>query len=209
MTQLIKITETNGKKLVSARELHLFLEIKERFSLWFDRAVEYGFDPLDDYTPYVYLHPQNKQEIQDFAIVLDMAKEISMMSKTEKGKIARKYFIECEKQLQQLPSLSNTEILLQVLQSNIANEKKQLELENRIKAIEAKPEINGVIQHFSILGYCNNIKKQISLTDAAAFGRKCTKLCNELGLTTGMIPDPRYGKVKTYPVDVLNQIIKG
>ena len=41
--ELIKITEQNGKKVVSARELHAFLEAKERFGAWFERQSQYGF----------------------------------------------------------------------------------------------------------------------------------------------------------------------
>lgn len=83
--------------LVSARELHEVLGSKERFSKWFDKMLSYGFENGDDYTTYQMVHPRNKQEFTDYAMKLDMAKELAMVSKLPKGKEVRKYFIECEK----------------------------------------------------------------------------------------------------------------
>lgn len=98
MRELIKVTANeNGEMLVSARELHEVLGSKERFSKWFDKMLSYGFENGDDYTTYQMVHPQNKQEFTDYAMKLDMAKELAMVSKLPKGKEVRKYFIECEK----------------------------------------------------------------------------------------------------------------
>ena len=206
---LIKITEENGKQLVSARELYSILSIKTPFNKWAVRKITSNafFQENEDYTR-LDNYVRAGQVAMEFALTIDTAKKIAMAENNEQGNNVRDYFLRMEKKANSLPALTNTEILLQVLQSNIENEKKQLELENRIKAIEETPQINAPIQHFSILGHCNNIGKQINLTDAAQYGRKCTKLCRELGLTTGIVPDPRYGKVKTYPIDVLEQIIK-
>ena len=86
MNELIKIEERNGEQLVSSRELYDFLELSERFSKWWDRMIGYGFVEGTDYTPYQKVHPQNKQIIDDYVIKLDMAKELSMLQRTEKGK---------------------------------------------------------------------------------------------------------------------------
>ena len=48
------------------------------------------------------VNPTNGIPTIDYAITIDMAKELSMLSKTKKGKEARKYFIECEKQLREV-----------------------------------------------------------------------------------------------------------
>ena len=93
---LITINENEGKQTVSGRELHKFLESKERYSKWFDRMLEYGFSKGVDYTPYFLVHPQNNQELQDHELTISMAKEISMLQRSEKGGQARKYFIACE-----------------------------------------------------------------------------------------------------------------
>ncbi|ADZ11408.1 Phage anti-repressor protein [Riemerella anatipestifer RA-GD] len=103
MKALIKITEQNGQQAVSARELHSFLEIDSRFDIWIKRMFEYGFIENVDYQC-LYKNVQmpnggQRQVLDDYALTLDTAKEISMLQRSEKGKQARRYFIECEKKL--------------------------------------------------------------------------------------------------------------
>ncbi len=107
MKELIKIETKGSSQVVSARELHKFLESAERFSKWFDRMKEYGFELNEDYTPYFLVHPQNKQENEDYAITLDCAKQIAMLQRNEKGREARQYFIACEKELKAVKKLKN------------------------------------------------------------------------------------------------------
>ncbi len=98
MNQLIPTKQSeDGNILVSARDLYDFLEVVERFSKWWERMVSYGFSNGIDYTPYQTVHPQNKQTITDYAMRLDMAKEISMIQRSEKGKQARLYFLDLER----------------------------------------------------------------------------------------------------------------
>lgn len=94
---LIKVSVENDRPTVSARELHQFLEVDTPYRLWFPRMAEYGFVEGTDYTPYIFVHPQNHQEITDQQLTIDMAKEICMIQRTEKGKQARQYFIQLEK----------------------------------------------------------------------------------------------------------------
>ncbi|MFK5981436.1 MAG: antA/AntB antirepressor family protein [Flavobacteriaceae bacterium] len=102
MNELIRITENeNGAKAVSARELHAFLEATERFSTWIDRQFKYGFEENIDYVGCKQFNALANQTLNDFALTIDTSKEISMLQKSEKGKQARKYFIECEAQLKQ------------------------------------------------------------------------------------------------------------
>ena len=102
MYELLNIEIKDGKQLVSARELHSFLEIKTEFRHWFPRMCEYGFVDGVDYTPVIFEHPLNKQPTTDYAMTLDMAKEVSMVQRNEKGKVARQYFIKCEKLTREL-----------------------------------------------------------------------------------------------------------
>ncbi len=110
MNQLINITQNeNNDSVVSGRELHEFLEVGTRYSIWFDRMVEYGFTENTDYLAIVQKRTTaqgNQTEYIDHALKLDMAKEISMIQRTAKGKEARQYFIQVEKaykQQQQVP----------------------------------------------------------------------------------------------------------
>jgi len=99
MSQLIPV-QTNDKQepIVSARDLHNFLEIGTHFKDWFPRMVEYGFAENIDYTPLIFEHPQNGQPTIDYALKLDMAKELAMIQRNDKGKEARQYFIAVEKE---------------------------------------------------------------------------------------------------------------
>lgn len=99
--ELIKITQDeNGNSVVSGRELHEFLEVKTPYKDWFPRMVEYGFAENVDFISLAQkcAKPNGGRPKIDHALTLDMAKEISMIQRTEKGKQARQYFIEVEKE---------------------------------------------------------------------------------------------------------------
>ena len=104
-TELIKIsTDTAGHRAVSGRELHEFLGIETRYNDWFSRMVEYGFVENQDFeaiTQKRVTAQGNETTFADHAISIDMAKEICMIQRTDKGKEARRYFIECERQLKE------------------------------------------------------------------------------------------------------------
>lgn len=91
----------NQEPVVSARELHRVLEVSKRFSAWWETQISYGFEEGQDYVGCTCRYAANQfggeQELQDYAMKLDMAKELAMVSKTEKGKEVRKYFIQVEK----------------------------------------------------------------------------------------------------------------
>ena len=98
MNELLKVNYEADRITLSARELHKFLELSERFSNWFERMKQYGFVENQDYLGRKVFNTLAKQELQDYEITLDMAKEITMIQRNEKGKQARQYFIEVEKQ---------------------------------------------------------------------------------------------------------------
>ncbi|OTN76765.1 hypothetical protein A5886_001844 [Enterococcus sp. 8G7_MSG3316] len=98
MNELIKVTTNESdEQLVSGRELHEFLSVETPYRKWFPRMAGYGFEQGLDYTPDIFVHPRNNQETIDHAIKLDMAKEISMIQRSEKGKQARQYFLQVER----------------------------------------------------------------------------------------------------------------
>ena len=135
MDNLIAITEQNGNQVVSARELHDFLEVKTDFTNWCKRMFEYGFEEQKDY---VILAKNGENKLSksnpiDYALTLDTAKEISMLQRTEKGKQARKYFIEAEKKLKSvIPELSRKQLALMVIEQEEKLEALQLE-NNKMK----------------------------------------------------------------------------
>lgn len=104
MEELIKATvNQNNQQVVSARDLYKGLDIKRKFSLWVDDNFN-GFIEDEDFegvltrTPYNPKYPNGKQqEIQDYAVTISMAKELCMMSHSERGKAYRHYLIELER----------------------------------------------------------------------------------------------------------------
>ena len=98
--ELIKVTVKNDQQLVSARDLHKGLELTTRFNKWVKQNFA-DFIQGDDFSPVTTVTQQNQyggtKEIQDYALTLDMAKQLCMMSHTELGKKYRKYFIELER----------------------------------------------------------------------------------------------------------------
>lgn len=133
MEALLKITDHNGKSVVSARELYDFLEIKTDFTEWCKRMFEYGFQEDMDFTP-ILGKSSGGRPSKDYALTIDCAKEISMLQRSEKGKQARLYFIDCEKQLLQ-PRLTKEQMTLMVisdLQLTVADQLIQLEQKDKI-----------------------------------------------------------------------------
>lgn len=95
--------EVNDKQeqTVSGRALHEFLEVKTRYNDWFKRMTEYGFTENVDYFPFTQKRVSGNasgiQVLQDHKLTINMAKELCMLARSERGKKARQYFIQCEK----------------------------------------------------------------------------------------------------------------
>ncbi len=98
MHELISITtDPQGGSVVSARDLHAFLEVKSRFNDWIkNRIIKYGFAENEDYLSLTKTLVSGGIET-DYALTLDMAKQLSMVENNQKGKEARQYFINAEK----------------------------------------------------------------------------------------------------------------
>lgn len=104
MNNLINITlNENQEPVVSGRQLHQVLGVKTAYKDWFPRMTEYGFTEGEDFNPLKIEQVRQegtrkvKRQIEDHVIKLDMAKEIAMIQRTDKGKEVRKYFIQVEK----------------------------------------------------------------------------------------------------------------
>lgn len=133
MDELIPVQKNKqGYVVVSGRDLHEFLEINTPYTRWFKRMCEYGFTENVDFTVFVKNVKDDTgfgghRKITNHALTLDMAKEISMLQRNEKGKQARQYFIDVEKQyrLQQRPL--TLEERIQVVAQGYVNIEKKLE----------------------------------------------------------------------------------
>lgn len=111
--EIIPIQDQDGVRTVNARELHEFLNVGKMFAHWIkDRIEQYGFEEGKDFTIDLPVSANQKgrggdRRSKEYHLSMDMAKELSMVERTHHGKLARQYFIACEKQLldQQLDAL--------------------------------------------------------------------------------------------------------
>ena len=99
MNELLKVNYDNDRITLSARELHGFLGIGTEFAKWMQRMCEYGFSENQDYRVFVKNDDNSKggRPSTDYEITLDMAKEIAMIQRSDKGKKVRQYFLELER----------------------------------------------------------------------------------------------------------------
>lgn len=88
-----------AQQAVDARVLHNFMQIKRDFTTWVkSRISKYGFVENEDYKITLTKTGERSNVVQtDYHLALDMAKELSMVENNDKGREARRYFIECER----------------------------------------------------------------------------------------------------------------
>ncbi|SQA92481.1 phage antirepressor KilAC domain-containing protein [Capnocytophaga ochracea] len=185
MKELIKITEQNGNQAVSARELYKFLEVQTPFTMWIDRMLEYGFTENIDFEAANFFvnHPNGigGTTVKDYALTLDCAKEISMLQRSERGKMARQYFIECEKQLRSgkfaLPT-TYKEALQSLLEEVEAKER--LQAQNDLQRVELQKQAPKVAYYEDVLTSkstynANQIAKELGMS-AVTLNKKLHEL---------------------------------
>jgi len=98
--------------LLDARLLHQYLEVGRDYTNWIKgRIEEYGFEEgsdfltrtaVEEYSPNPAKNRGRGRPTADYFLTLDMAKELAMVERTPRGRQARRYFIECERQWRQL-----------------------------------------------------------------------------------------------------------
>jgi anti-repressor protein len=97
MNELIKIDYESDRPTVLARDLHEFLEVKTAYKDWFPRMCEYGFTEGEDFCSFLS-ESTGGRPATDAQLTIDMAKEICMLQRNEKGKQARQYFLQLERE---------------------------------------------------------------------------------------------------------------
>lgn len=124
--QLIKVTVQNDQQLVSARELHKGLGLTTRFSKWVEQNFK-DFDLGSDFmsvTTVTDMPNGGTKPIQDYALTIDMAKQLCLLSRTKRGKEYREYLIEIEKKW------NDPQNVVQRAMDILHSENLQLKLEN-------------------------------------------------------------------------------
>lgn len=158
-------TNEQGSQVVSARELYEFLEVKTKFTDWCARMFEYGLAEGEDYILLPNFEKQTRggHNAIDYALTLDTAKEIAMLQRTEKGKQARQYFIECEKRLRQSqpPQISREQKIAEALMlaQGVLAEK-----DAQIKMLTPKAEFTDIVLKSQSCHTVTEIAKELGMT---------------------------------------------
>lgn len=182
MNELLKINTTDSERItVSARDLYKFLEATERFNSWFDRMTQYGLTEGEDFSGCKVFNTLARQELDDYQLTIDTAKQIAMLQRNEKGTQARKYFIQVEKEWN-----SPERVMARAL--TIANKTiETLKIENS----EMKPKAD----------YFDNLVERNLLTNfrdtAKELGLRQTDLINNL-IEDGYVYRDQKSKLKPY-----------
>lgn len=148
MNELIRIEHRElagaSHATVDARELHEFLGVGRDFSSWIKERIEqYGFDQGRDFEvfPDSGENPQGGRPTKEYALTLNMAKELSMVERNQRGKDARSYFLECERRAR--PGVAATSASLsrlQLLTMALEAEQERLSLSARVDELSPKAE---------------------------------------------------------------------
>ena len=213
--ELIKIIEREGRQLVSGRELHEFLEIRTKYKDWFPRMVEYGFEEEIDFIMVAQKRATNNLKnpvttVIDHAISIDMAKEIAMIQRTEKGKIARQYFINCEKKLKEVKKLSPMELMELQFKALKEQKEKISQVENRVYKLEEDmplfqidcKEIQALVRKKGIEalgGY-----RSIAYNDNSLRGKVYSDIQQQIRREFGVL---RYEAIKRSQLEMAKEII--
>ena len=215
---LIKVEKNaNGEQAVSARELHKFLEVETDFTDWCKRMFEYGFVENQDFNllKFEEVRFEGKREVRrmitDYALTLDTAKEIAMLQRSEKGKQARQYFIDCEKQLKNAnANLSPFDVMQNML--NQLKEQERLNLEQSKKLTKIEQDVNELqaqgnhsVEHFTIIGWykLNKWKYNLTNTEVQQMGKELTRISKALNFVKIDVPNMHHGTIGSYHKDLL------
>lgn len=216
MEELIPISEKDGKRAVSARDLHSFLESKRDFSNWIkDRIDKYDLVENVDYVVFNKFgeNPNGGRPQIEYALTVDAAKELSMVEGNEKGKQARRYFIECERKLKESgnEALSPAEVILRLAQRNVDNERKMREIERKQERLQS--EIEDIRQRTTtdlgrstIVAYVSRNNIKLDVKRFGAMGRKASTLCKKRDIPITKIHDVRWGQVSVFPDEILDEV---
>jgi len=165
MNELIKINYDSDNPTVSGRELHEKLEIKTAYKDWFPRMCEYGFEEGKDFCSFLSESIGGRPST-NHVLTIDMAKEICMLQRNEKGKMFRQYFIAVENQWNtpeavMSRALKMAELTIKNLSANVS----QLTVENKI--MQPKAEYFDNLCDRNLLTNIRETAKQLKVKERA------------------------------------------
>lgn len=193
--ELIKITEKNGKNVVSARDLHHFLDAGSNVSTWFKNQAERAMLIEGEDFIQIFEESTGGRPSTDYAISLNAAKEISMLNGGGKGKQARTYFIECEKQLKKQLPQTYKEALIALIAKEEEKEQLQLQVTNLDTVLD------NLLEWVSIL----KVAKHNKVHETAFNWHNLKIASNQLGYEIKKAASPRFGYQNLYHLDAFKR----
>ena len=178
MEQLIKVSVQNDQQLVSARDLYKGLGIKRRFSAWWEQNSK-DFEENNDFQPVLISTPRENRgsiELQDYALTIDMAKQLCLLSRTKKGKEYREYLIEVEKKW------NDPQSIVQRAMDILKSENLQLKLENKNLTRQLEESNKKASYLDVILGTTDAMVTTQIAMDYGYSAVKFNKLLHQLGI---------------------------
>ena len=204
MNELIKVTKNqNGEPSVSGRLLHEFLEVKTAYKDWFPRMTEYGFTEDLDFCS-ILSESTGGRPATDHALKLSMAKEISMLQRTAKGKQARLYFIEVESRYMQALIPKTLPDALRRLADEV-EENERLKEENEILEIA----LDESLRYCTVRKYNETYNKQWGLSKCKKIGKLMSAFCRSRKIEIRKAEDQLFGKVNSYPISAWEDFMRG
>lgn len=139
---LIPVNVTkNDEQYVSGRDLHMFLEISTPYTMWFNRMCEYGFaenvDYMTDHKKVIRADGKVMPQTQlEHNLTIEMAKQLCMLARNDKGREAREYFIEVEKEWNSPEKVMSRALKIA---NNVINEQKMVIAQQEQQIAEFQP----------------------------------------------------------------------
>lgn len=223
--QLIPISQARlndeAVPTINARELHRYLGVRAAFKDWIARRIEdYDFQEGKDFCSFLSESTGGRPS-REYSISLDMAKELAMVERTAKGKEARQYFIECERQARAAAPVLPQDLPTALrLAADLAEQNAKLEHE-RDEAIRTKAMIGSSREASAMAAASVASRKVAALEAQLGFNTdhatvtavekklKCVfpknvyvgmrKWCKDHGAVPKVVTDQRYGQVKAWP----------
>lgn len=201
VTTSIKIAEVFGKRHDDVLKAIRNLQCSEEFT-------------LRNFAETPCINPQNKQTYSVFEITKDGFAFLAMGFKGKKAAKFKEQFIDefnkrgtiIQNAIEVAPK-SQSELILMIAQQNVATEHRINEIQERIDLMSARINTSDP-DYFAIKGFASYLKKPVDNLTASTLSKKAWAECQKLGYPRYEIPDPRFGKVLTYPKTVLETVFK-
>lgn len=198
MKDLIKVTEKEGKQIVSARNLYIFLGLdKSQWARWSKKNIEGNSFMIEneDWQGFDIMSSGNKTK--DYAITLEFAKRISMMAKTKKGNEARSYFLECEKKAKELQVPKTfAQALRLAAEQQEAIEAKDSQIQSLEESLDESEQWISIVR----------ASKECKVKETTFNWRDLKRYSIDNGIEIKAAPCPRFMTKKLYHLSVFNNL---